>query len=71
MPYWHLGLLGEITVGQFSWFINAENLLYIRQTKEDPLLLPIRAHDGQWTTDIWSRNDGFIVNAGVRIRFGG
>jgi outer membrane receptor for ferrienterochelin and colicins len=71
LPYWHLGLLGEITVGQFSWFINAENLLNIRQTKEDPLVLPIRAPDGQWTTDIWSRNDGFIVNAGVRIRFGG
>jgi outer membrane receptor protein involved in Fe transport len=69
-PYWHLGLLGEITIGQFSWFINAENLLNIRQTKEDPLVLPIRAPDGQWTTDIWSRNDGFIVNGGVRIRFG-
>ncbi|MDP5132756.1 MAG: TonB-dependent receptor [Paraglaciecola sp.] len=69
--YWHLGLLGEITMGQFSWFINAENLLNIRQTKEDPLVLPAQAPDGQWTTDIWSRNDGFIVNAGVRIRFKG
>lgn len=68
-PYWHLGLLGEITLGQFSYFINAENLLNIRQTKEDPLILPSRAPDGQWTTDIWSRNDGFIVNAGVRMRF--
>jgi len=68
--YWHLGLLGEITIGQFSWFINAENLLNIRQTKEDSLVLPFRAPDGQWTTDIWSRNDGFIVNAGVRIKFG-
>ena len=71
IPYWHLGLMGEITIGQFSWFINAENLLNIRQTKEDPLVLPVRAPDGQWTTDIWSRNDGFIVNAGVRVRFGG
>jgi len=70
IPYWHLGLLGEITIGKFSWFINAENLLNIRQTKEDPLVLPMRAPDGQWTTDIWSRNDGFIVNAGVRFRFG-
>lgn len=69
-PYWHLGLLGEITRGQFSWFINAENLLNIRQTKEDSLVLPTRAPDGQWTTSIWSRNDGFVVNAGVRIRFG-
>ncbi|MDO6694601.1 TonB-dependent receptor [Aliiglaciecola sp. 3_MG-2023] len=68
-PYWHLGLLGEITLGQYSWFINAENLLDVRQTKEDPLVLPMRAPDGQWTTDIWSRNDGFTVNAGMRMRF--
>jgi len=68
--YWHLGLLGQITIGNVSWFINAENLLDIRQTKEEPLLLPAQASSGRWTTDIWSRNDGFIVNAGVRINFG-
>ncbi|TMP73871.1 TonB-dependent receptor, partial [Pseudoalteromonas ruthenica] len=38
--YWHLGLLGQITLGKVSWFINAENLLDVRQTKEDSLLLP-------------------------------
>jgi outer membrane cobalamin receptor len=70
-PYWHLGLLGEITVGRISWFINLENLLDVRQTKDDPLLLPTRSPQGQWTTDIWSRNDGFIVNGGFRMRFGG
>ncbi len=69
--YWHLGLMGEKTIGNISWFINFENLLDIRQTKEDPLVLPSRSAAGQWTTDIWSRNDGFIVNAGLRIRFGG
>lgn len=70
-PYWHLGLMGEITVGRFSWFINLENLLNVRQTDEHPMLLPAQAASGQWTTDIWSRNDGFIANAGVRIKFGG
>lgn len=69
-PYWHLGLMGEITVGRFSWFINLENLLDVKQTDEHPMLLPNRAASGQWTTDIWSRNDGFIVNAGVRVKFG-
>jgi len=68
-PYWHLGLLAEITTGRASWFINAENLLEVRQTKEDPLVLSTRAPSGQWTTDIWSRNDGFILNGGVRLRF--
>ncbi|REL26328.1 TonB-dependent receptor [Thalassotalea euphylliae] len=69
--YWHLGLLGQITLGKVSWFVNAENLLNVRQTKEDPLLLPAQAPSGRWTTDIWSRNDGFTVNAGVRFQFGG
>lgn len=69
-PYWHLGLMGEMTFGRVSWFINLENLLNVKQTDEHPLLLPSRAATGQWTTDIWSRNDGFIANAGVRIKFG-
>lgn len=69
-PYWHLGLMGEITSGRISWFINLENLLDVKQSDEHPLLLPDRAPSGQWTTDIWSRNDGFIANAGVRIKFG-
>ena len=67
--YWHLGLLGQITVGRISYFINAENLLNVRQTKDDSLVLPQQAPSGRWTTDIWSRNDGFTVNAGIRIKF--
>ncbi|MBU2883451.1 TonB-dependent receptor [Psychrosphaera sp. B3R10] len=70
-PYWHLGLLGQITVGRVSWFVNAENLLNIRQTRDDSLLLLEQAASGRWTTDIWSRNDGFTVNAGLRFKFGG
>ncbi|MBU2971924.1 TonB-dependent receptor [Pseudoalteromonas sp. C2R02] len=68
--YWHLGLLGQITVGKVSYFLNAENLLNVRQTKDESLLLPEQALSGRWTTDIWSRNDGFTVNAGIRIQFG-
>lgn len=70
-PYWHLGLLGQITIGQVSYFVNAENLLNVRQTKEDSLVLPEQAPSGRWTTDIWSRNDGFTVNAGLRFQFSG
>lgn len=68
-PYWHLGLMGEITVGRVSYFINFENLLDVRQTDEHPMLLPARSASGLWTTDIWSRTDGFITNAGIRVRF--
>ncbi len=69
--YWHLGLLGQITIGKISLFVNAENLLNVRQTKEDSLVLLEQAPSGRWTTNIWSRNDGFTVNAGLRFQFGG
>jgi outer membrane receptor for ferrienterochelin and colicins len=69
-PYWHLGLLGQITIGKISYFLNAENLLNVRQTKDYSLVLPTQSASGRWTTDIWSRNDGFMVNAGLRFKFG-
>ena len=70
-PYLHLGILGEITIGKISLFANAENLLDVRQTKYDPLLLPQRAASGQWTVDAWAPLEGFILNGGIRLRFGG
>lgn len=70
-PYLHLGILGEITIGKISLFANAENLLDVRQTKYDPLLLSQRAASGQWTVDAWAPLEGFILNGGIRLRFGG
>lgn len=69
-PYLHLGVLGEIVLDKVSLFANAENILGVRQTRTDPLLLPQRAPDGQWTVDVWAPTEGFILNAGVRLRFG-
>lgn len=70
-PYLHLGILGEITLGKVNLFVNAENLLDVRQTKYDPLLPPQRAASGQWTVDAWAPLEGFILNGGIRLRFGG
>jgi iron complex outermembrane receptor protein len=70
-PYLHLGLLGEIVLGKVSLFANAENILSVRQTRYDPLLLRQRAPSGQWTVDVWAPTEGFILNAGARLRLGG
>jgi len=67
-PYLHVGLLGEITLGQLSLFVNLENLLDVRQTRTDPLLQPRRTPSGNWTVDAWAPLEGFIANAGVRLR---
>jgi len=69
-PYLHLGLLGEIVLGHVSLFANAENLLGVRQSRYDPLLRPERAPSGRWTVDAWAPLEGFILNAGIRLRFG-
>lgn len=70
-PYLLMGILGEIRLGGISLFANAENLLDVRQTKYDPLLLPRRAASGQWTVDAWAPLEGFTLNGGFRLRFGG
>lgn len=70
-PYVELGMLGEVTLGKLSLFLNAENLLNVRQTRYDPIVRPQRAADGRWTVDAWAPLDGFTLNGGVRFRFGG
>ncbi|HNP35366.1 MAG TPA: TonB-dependent receptor [Woeseiaceae bacterium] len=70
-PYLHIGLLGEIVLGRYRLFLNLENILDVRQTKEDSLLLPTRAANGLWTVDAWEPLEGFIANAGIRIGLGG
>lgn len=68
-PYFEIGLLGEIVLRRYRVFLNLENLLGIRQTTEDSLLQPQRTPDGRWTVDAWAPLEGFVANAGVRIRF--
>jgi outer membrane receptor for ferrienterochelin and colicins len=68
-PYVILGLLAEQRVGPARLFVNFENILDVRQTKHDPLVLPARAPDGRWTTDAWAPLEGRVVNGGVRLGF--
>lgn len=69
-PYVELGAMGELSLGSVSLFVNAENLLNVRQTRYNPLLRPTRAPDGAWTVDAWAPLNGRTINAGVRLRFG-
>jgi len=67
-PYLDVGLLGEIVLGDVRLFVNAENILDVRQADHDPLVRPTRAPDGRWTVDAWAPLEGFVVNAGFRLR---
>ena len=68
-PYFELGVLAEKTLGPVRLFVNAENLLDIRQTRYDPILRRSRAPDGRWTVDAWAPTDGFVLNGGIRLTF--
>ena len=68
--YVEIGMMGERDRGTFSVFANAENILDVRQTENDPLIRPVRAPDGNWTVDAWSPLEGFILNVGMRFKFG-
>lgn len=70
-PYFELGALAEVVLGPIRLFLNVENILNVRQTKFDPLVRPSRAPDGRWTVDAWAPTDGFVLNGGVRLMFGG
>lgn len=41
----------------------------VRQTPFDPLVLPARSPDEQWTTDVWAPLEGRVFNAGMRFEF--
>ncbi len=70
-PYVELGLLGEMVLGRVRLFLNAENILDVRQTRYDSLLRPSRTPDGRWTVDVWAPTEGFVLNGGIRLSFGG
>jgi iron complex outermembrane receptor protein len=65
--YLLVGMLAERRLGRVRLFINAENLLNVRQTKYAPLVRPDRRADGRWTVDAWAPLDGVVVNGGVRL----
>lgn len=64
-----IGVLVERRFGPVRVFLNAENILDTRQTRHDPLVLPVRASDGRWVTDVWGPLEGRAFNGGVRWMF--
>ena len=70
-PYLEVGALMEVVVSEgVRAFVNFENILNVRQTRHDPLLLPQRSPAGSWTVDSWAPLEGFVVNGGLRFKFG-
>jgi iron complex outermembrane receptor protein len=65
-PHVIVGFLVERRFGPVRLFLNAENMFDTRQTRHDPLVLPVRSPEGRWTTDVWAPLDGRSLNGGIR-----
>jgi iron complex outermembrane receptor protein len=69
IPYWVFGFLAERRLGPVRFFVNAENLGNVRQTRYDRLVRQQRDFQGRWTVDAWAPLDGRVINGGVRLSF--
>jgi iron complex outermembrane receptor protein len=68
-PYVLIGALARRRFGRLLVFVNAENLLDVRQTREESVVLERRRPDGRWMVDAWAPLDGRVFNGGVRVFF--
>ncbi len=68
-PYLLVGALAQRRFGKVRVFVNAENLLDVRQTRYESVVLPVRRPDGRWLVDSWAPLDGRVLNGGIRVVF--
>lgn len=68
-PHVLFGGLVDWGIGASRVYVNVENLADVRQTREHPLVTPVRGVDGRWTVDAWAPLEGRTLNAGLRWRF--
>ena len=68
-PYVYAMAIAMRQFGPVEVVANFENLLDVRQTRYDRLVLPTPAVGGRWTTDVWAPLEGFMANVAVRFRW--
>lgn len=64
--YWTFGAVAEYTCKQFTLFCNTENFTNVKQADYSSLIsLP---YNTPQFTEVWAPLDGFVINAGIKIR---
>lgn len=66
VDYWLCGIMGERTWEKFSAYINFENVLNVRQTKNDFIFYGTKTNPV--FRDIYAPLDGFVINGGIKLR---
>ena len=68
-PYVTLDARLEKHVRGAILFVHGKNLTGVRQSQFFPVVLDASGAAGQWTRDVWAPLDGFIMNAGLRLKY--
>ena len=68
-PYIYAMAIAMRQLGAFELVANFENLLNVRQTDYQSLVLPAPTVGGRWTTDVWAPLEGFMANVAIRYRW--
>jgi len=68
-PYVTLDARLEKHVRGAILFVHGKNLTGVRQSQFFPAVLDASGAAGQWTRDVWAPLDGFIMNAGLRLKY--
>lgn len=64
--YWELGFMAEKTIRHFSVFVNFANITDVRQSRYEKV--PIPPYDNPSFREIWTHVEGFVFNAGVKVK---
>lgn len=65
---WDVGLMAQKYFGNFSFYINFENILNERQSDYGQVVIP--PHNYPEFSEIWTHTEGFYVNGGIRFQLG-
>ena len=68
-PYVYAMAIAMRQFGPVEIVANFENLLDVRMTRDQSLVLPAPEVGGRWTTDVWAPLEGFMANVAVRFRW--
>jgi iron complex outermembrane receptor protein len=68
-PYVTLDARLEKHVGSSILFVFAKNVTNVKQSQFFPVLLTASGAAGQWTRDAWGPLEGFVLSAGLRLRY--
>lgn len=64
--FWLMGIMAERRWKAFSVFVNFENILNIRQTRYEPVVLP--PFQNPTFREVWAPLEGFVANGGIKLK---